>query len=205
MVTILKIVGAGLAGAVGTFLSSKLVEKNGWSLGGLVDDTFNSQIISIFAKYTDCIMQWPIEKIQILANTYINQIDNVSKQQREAARIAFVARTMIAPIIEEIIYRGPQVVGGVALEQFGIHPVISQSIIGICTNIMFALAHTASINDISARLRCAQFSTPAAKGVVLAVTAGCCEGYSGIVASIIAHVFSNLPAAVKKYKQELAI
>ncbi len=186
MSSLFNILVVGALGAIGTHVCHAFVKKTGLPLGSLVEMTFHKRILQGFQA---CIehMQYPIDQVRSLQTEIILNHSLSHAARYHIARTMAVCNTvLIAPAMEELIYRGPQVLGGMVSVQIGIYSPLTQIIIGISTNIIFGLAHS-SFPDVTKQLKSDQFQNAASKGAVLSVVAG----VFGLAPAIVAHSLSN--------------
>ena len=210
-------IGYGITSALGTHVATKAVESTAGIRGRIFSyagDTAKAYLptclrssisavataaLSKLADTSDS-MQAPMNKVQERQNEYVFGMKTIEEQQTYGAIFNAVNRTIIAPVVEEILYRGPQIIGGRIVEQLtGLDTFSSQMIVAAATNTMFGLAHTGG-RTVGDRVNSQEFSYSFTKGTVLAVTGA----ISGLGTAVLGHALSNLPAGVKQLRKDLA-
>lgn len=158
-------------------------------------------------------MQAPMNIIQEKQNQIVYNLEDIDKQKQYGAAFNFINTTLIAPLIEECLYRGPQIVGGIVLEQAtGLETLSSQTIVGSFTNTLFGLAHTGQAAMID-RVTSEQFIYSFSKGIILTISAALVlqgdpegirltEAATGLAVAIVGHAISNLPNAIWTLQRE---
>ena len=144
---ITKSIAHATTGAVGTHLSHAAAKLTG-SLRGRVYNmignaatavlptsvingvsTIAESFFSGLGHITD-VIQAPLNKISQMKSEHTSNLP-IQEQQSFQAKANFISRTILAPIIEEFLYRGPQIIGGKLLEKTtGLDPVASQLLVG---------------------------------------------------------------------------
>lgn len=213
MTTSLETMGYGLVAGAGTHVCDQIVKKTGASLSSLDDNPnrkVHQTIAGIFGDCTDLLQSLTMKTIESLEDKIIVLIAGEDMYSSLALKLNavknFLNQTIMAPIVEEATYRGPQVLAGMLLYNYAnANPLVSQAIVGLATNIMFGLAHTAANNPVR-RFKQEMFLESTAKGSALAATAGFVSNSNkdnplagtihALGAAIIGHSLSNLPGAI---------
>ena len=227
-----KSIAYATTGAVGTHGSHAVAELTG-SLRGHVYNMIGKAATAVLPTsvingvstvaesffsglgYITDVMQAPINKISNMKTEHTLNLPTMEAQQSFGAKANLISRTVLAPIIEEFLYRGPQIIGGKLLEKAtGLDPVASQLLVGAITNTLFGLAHTVGRTGME-RLNSREFVASFSKGIALAVSSAMVsssggkedsavtKGIAAFVTTVTAHALSNLPDAIKFYNREM--
>lgn len=185
---------------IGTLVADKVAQKTGVSLGAVLNNPYGRYLARGLGKITD-VVQWPMNKVQELKLEYVSSfpLHQFNQQVIAAKRLDFVCRTFIAPIYEEIAYRGAIQFGGGVLLAPLVGPGLGQLISGIVSDIMFGLAHNQNVSSET-------FISTSSKGVFLALSAGMnglptslTEAGIALIVPTIVHIFNNSIPAIQEY------
>ncbi len=230
MTSLLKtVIGSGFVMACGTHFATSVVNhpfvrgpiynfiKN--TTSNILHQTVQRIICNIGSKMLSGLkhltdkLQIPLNKIQILQNEIVLKEENLETQQQLMALLNFGNRIFIAPSIEECIYRGLQIGGGIILEQAtGLNTSSSQFIVGSVTNTMFGLAHVNGKN-IQDQINSEEFIQAFSKGLILTIATALLfrqktqenrltKALISLSSVIVGHAFSNFVAAAKQLKKD---
>lgn len=189
-----KTIGVAVIGAatsrVSMWASKKVEDITGWSIGGLMDQATPDKVANFLrtaAKSINYPLTFTAEKIKdaYIIEPYASDQISLAEYGRRSLQLDRILKVVIAPVFEELSYRGLiQTVGGMALEGMGVPPHIAQGSALLIANTLFTIAHLEEHEEFSSE----RFSSLFAGGLIDSIV---CNQF-GLITSIAEHAISNL-------------
>jgi hypothetical protein len=205
-----KIAITGIAGAVvsrsSQQLSQQIEKKTGWHLGEALNAVI-PQAITNKLKLCTKIIQFPLQySAHLINNFYVNEPYNLEKidsqeLEKRARRVGALFEQILAPLSEELIYRGLIQKGGAELLQTcGLPPILAKAISSIFATLMFGLAHIGPTENFDST----KFTQSATAGIIMAVINERFGLHQAGVTHMIHNTFTTMERAHRKRNQRVS-